>query len=223
MVEAQPCSAGPTAASPFGTASTNGAPPELNLPDATLKRRPSSHLVVFKGDASSKPPEVQNIKVERSTSVDGSSSDTESDLDSVEEWVAEDDGGFSPSCKSGLRGGDWRPPRLCQPKFIEGGRRITRKPHVLWLLCILLGPQLSLLAYLCGVSSPSGSALPRSPPPGMAPAGNKPNRQHHARLRGWRSGADMRNDPPAETDGSAFWLLPAAMWQHGVWLIPFLA
>jgi hypothetical protein len=211
MSEQKPSSAGPTAASPFGTASTNGAPPELSLPAATLKLRPSYELVV------KKPTEMSPCEL--STSVDGSASDIDSDL---EEWVAEEDGGFSPRCEPGR--GEWQPPTLSDLKpqlKIEMKRRVTRKPHVLWLLCILLGPQLSLLAYLCGVSRPSGSALTQSPPtPSPAPSvGQRPK----GLLRNWRICSEARKEPPVQSNGKPYWLLPLAMWQHGVLLVPFLA
>ena len=98
-----PPSCGPTCASPYGTASTAGGPPELSLPPPSLKeRRVSTELMVFLDPASGQPSPVRDL----------SNADVDADTDDSddEDWVAEPDGNGA------------------------------------------------LISYLCGVSSPSGSA-----------------------------------------------------------------
>ena len=57
-----PPSHGPTCASPYGTASTAGALPELDLPPPSLKeRRVSSELMVFMDPVSGQPSPVRDL------------------------------------------------------------------------------------------------------------------------------------------------------------------
>ena len=80
------------------------------------------------------------------------------------------------------------------------------------LVSILLGPNLALISYLCGVSAPSGSARLAYKSPRLqaadtrAKAHPEPSRQVPGRH--W------------EVNGDGFWLLPFALWKRGVLLIP---
>jgi len=240
MTEESPPSVGPTAASPYATASTLGGlggPPILELPEgwsgkpSAPARRPSSDLIVYQNE-SGKP------SVERPTNVDLSSSD-ESD---AEEWLADPAGGFVPSPSK--RHGTWTPAAMLNQHFAaswhrqvggSGAPRSSRtrptarkNAHTLLLLAaILLGPNLALLAYLCGAGAPSGSAA-KPAAPAHAPWEDEPEPLGEdvlfpslapllSGLPMWRGGAPLREREPT---GSGFWLLPAVLWKRGVVLIP---
>jgi len=236
-----PGSIGPTHSSPYGTACTNGSLPELNLPPSFEKQKASStDLIVFR-TADGVPSPVRNHDV-----VDASAKDGDSEAD-AEEWLAEEDGGFSPKKAPmwGFRVCAWKPASLlCIAGAPLPALRVGRRPHLLLLIAVLLGPNLGFLAYLTGVAGPSGSAHPQAdaPPPHQPPdaaaAGASAGGGHvpfsfsfrvslllptthakddRAHARGPAPTAAPRQP---EARGEGLWLLPAALWKRGVLLIP---
>jgi len=210
-----PPSHGPTCTSPYGTASTAGGLPELSLPPPSLKeRRVSTELMVFLDPASGQPSPVRDLSKCGLNDADAADDDTDD-----EDWVAEPDGSFSPKRKEPASSA-WKPASLMR---LERSLPVLRMklPVLLVLVSIVLGPNLALISYLCGVSAPSGSAHLVSKPP------------DHSRARpadAWRATAHpepSRFDPNRrapgrhwEATGGGFWLLPAALWKRGVLLIP---
>ena len=147
-----PPSCGPTCASPYGTASTAGGPPELSLPPPSLKeRRVSSEMIIFLDPASGQPSPVRDL-----SNADVDAGDDSDDSDD-EDWVAEPDGSFSPKRKEAASSA-WKPASLRLERSLPVLRKSLKLPALLILVSIFLGPNLALISYLCGVSSPSGSA-----------------------------------------------------------------
>ena len=205
-----PPSHGPTCASPYGTASTAGALPELDLPPPSLKeRRVSSELMVFMDPVSGQPSPVRDLSDSCVANADADA-DADADDSDAEEWEAEHDGSFSPKRKASASS-TWKPASLMR---LERSLPVLRKglklPALLILVGILLGPNLALISYLCGVSSPSGSAhlhlKTRAAETWRAKAQPEPGRQVPGRH--W------------VVNGDGFWLLPFALWKRGVLLIP---
>ena len=206
-----PPSCGPTCASPYGTASTAGGPPELSLPPPSLKeRRVSTELMVFLDPASGQPSPVRDLSKSCDLNADAGADADDSD---AEDWVAEPDGSFSPKSNESASSA-WKPASLVR---LERSLPILRKslklPALLILVSILLGPNLALISYLCGVSAPSGSAHLAYKSPRLQAADK------------WRAKAHpepSRLTPGRrwEATGDGFWLLPFALWKRGVLLIP---
>ena len=203
-----PPSRGPTCASPYGTASTAGGLPEFDLPPPSLKeRRASSELMVFLDPVSGLPSPVRDLS---DSCVVNSDADADANDSDAEEWEAEHDGGFSPKRK-GSASNAWNPASLMRlERSLPVLRKGLRLPALLILVSILLGPNLALISYLCGVSSPSGSA-------------HLHLKSHAAET--WRAKAhpEPSQQVPGrrwEVNGDGFWLLPFALWKRGVLLIP---
>jgi hypothetical protein len=204
-VVSDPPSRGPTASSPYGTASTAGGPPELSLPPPSLKeRRVSTELMVFLDPASGQPSPVRDLSKSCDLNADV---DADADDSDEEDWVAEPDGSFSPKRKESASSA-WKPSSLMRlERSLPALRKSLKLPGLLILVSILLGPNLALISYLCGVSSPSGSAH----------LAGKSHRLHAADT--WQ--AKARPEPSRqfpgrrwEATGDGFWLLPFALWKH---------
>lgn len=249
MSSTGPPSVGPTAASPYTTSTTaGGIDEEITLPPPTLKERCiSSDLIVFKDPASGKPSEVRNVQ--RSTSIVDTSADSDSEYDSeydAEEWLADAHGGFTPSPKRGTS--QWNPSSLRQdPGILARANRarawaarpvMRRSQVVLMVLAILLGPNLCLLAWLCGASAPSGVAFASAQHISRPVVGGK-SAGHGAARGGKQKGFSMPSMPwkanrgfatssapekEFKADGGGKWLLPiAGLWaSRGVFLVASL-
>ena len=168
----------------------------------------SSELMVFMDPVSGQPSPVRDLSDSCVVNADADAAADADDSD-AEEWEAEHDGSFSPKRKSASSG--WKPASLMR---LERSLPVLRKglkiPALLILVGILLGPNLALISYLCGVSSPSGSAhlhlKTHAAETWRAKAQPEPSRQVPGRHR--------------EVNGDGFWLLPFALWKRGVLLIP---
>jgi hypothetical protein len=189
----------------------------MSLPPPSLKkeRRSSSTDIMVFTDAFGQPSPVKDL-TERCDLAALVDPDAESDESDAEDWMAEPDGGFSPKKgRKELASGAWKPASLMR---LERSLPVLRMklPALLILVSIILGPNLALISYLCGVSAPSGSAHLSKPP-------------DHSRARpadSWRAKVHQEPSRPTlgrhwhETTGDGFWLLPAALWKRGVLLIP---
>ena len=210
---AHPPSQGPTCTSPYGTASTAGGLPELSLPPPSLKetkqRYVLTELMVFMDPASGQPSPVRDLT--EHSNLSANNADADADDSDAEDWMAEPDGSFSPKRKEAPTSA-WKPASLMR---LERSLPVLRMklPALLILVSILLGPNLALISYLCGVSAPSGSAHLVSKP-------------RFVSADAWRAKAHPDPSRPApvrhwhEATGDGFWLLPAALWKRGVLLIP---
>lgn len=204
-----PPSRGPTCTSPYGTASTAGGLPELSLPPPSLKeRRASTELMVFL-EASGQPSPVRDLSKSCDLNADAGADADDSD---AEDWVAEPDGSFSPKSNESASSA-WKPASLVRlERSLPVLRKSLKLPALLILVSILLGPNLALISYLCGVSAPSGSArlAYKSPRLQAADTRAKAHPEHSRPIPGRRW----------EATGDGFWLLPFALWKRGVLLIP---
>ena len=243
----QPPSVGPTAASPQTTSTGSAFDDEdLTLPAPTLKeRRLSSDIIVFTDPATGKPSEVRDLDQRSTSIVDTSSSDDSDSEDDTEEWLAEAHGGFTPSPKRGDGTSQWNPSSLRPDRGVMaradrarawGARPVMRRSQVvLMVLAILLGPNLCLLAWLCGASAPSGAAFASAQQISRPVVGGK-SAGHGAARGGKRKGFSMpweasrgfaTGSAPKEQSGSGTggkWLLPiAGLWaSRGVFLVASL-
>jgi hypothetical protein len=221
-----PKSVGPTHSSPYGTASTTGSLPEISLPPPTIEKRSSSDLIIFRDENGNLSPVRDLTKKKKREGPATVCGDSDSD---AEEWMADDDGGFSPKKTNGpsTSFGAWKPAALLPT--LRGSLpalRVARRSHLILLLIgILLGPNIGLLAYLCGVSAPSGSARP-APSPKPEPAYG----EQYQPGGFWSTKFEMRSpeptpriEPRPEPTGDGFWLIPMALWKRGVLLIPAFA
>lgn len=250
---------GPTAASPLTTSTGSALDEDLTLPAPTLKgRKLSSELIIFKDPTTGKLSEVRDLQ--RSTSIVETSSSDDSDFDNdTEEWVADAHGGFTPSPKRGSGTSQWNPSSLRDGVAAAAARRraalartcpgtdrarvwaarpaMRRSQVVLMVLAILLGPNLCLLAWLCGASAPSGAAFASAQQIGRPVVGGK-SAGHEAARGGKRKGFSMPWDanrrfatsstPKEErkqgNGAGGKWLLPiAGIWaSRGVFLVASL-
>jgi len=166
-------------------------------------------------DASGVPSPVRDL-TERCNLTALADPDADDDESDAEDWMAEPDGTFSPKKPKESASGTWKPASLMR---LERSLPVLRMklPALLILVSIILGPNLALISYLCGVSAPTGSAH-LSKPPDHSRAGRPAD--------AWRAKTHpepSRFDPGRvrhEATGDGFWLLPAALWKRGVLLIP---
>lgn len=169
----------------------------------------STELMVFLDPASGQPSPVRDL----SKSDLNADADADADDSDDEDWVAEPDGSFSPK-RNASASSAWKPASLVRlERSLPVLRKSLKLPALLILVSILLGPNLALISYLCGVSAPSGSAHLAYKSPRLQAADTWRAKAHPepSRLipgRRW------------EATGDGFWLLPFALWKRGVLLIP---
>tara|TARA_B100000768_G_scaffold98158_1_gene91537 strand:- start:154 stop:489 length:336 start_codon:yes stop_codon:yes gene_type:complete len=108
-------------------------------------------MIIFLDPASGQPSPVRDL-----SNADVDAGDDSDDSDD-EDWVAEPDGSFSPKRKEAASSA-WKPASLRLERSLPVLRKSLKLPALLILVSIFLGPNLALISYLCGVSSPSGSA-----------------------------------------------------------------